>query len=182
VGYRCNLACSHCHVEAGPGRTENMDGNTIDAVLDVLARSPIITLDVTGGAPELNPHFRRLVSSARQLGKHVIVRTNLTILHEPGMADLPAFYRDNSVDLVASLPCYREENVDGMRGSGTFAKCIESLRELNSLGYGLRGGLPLHLVYNPSGPFLPPLQGALERTIAGSWATVTAYRSPRSMP
>jgi radical SAM/Cys-rich protein len=163
VGYRCNLACSHCHVDAGPGRTETMDGNTVDAVLAVLTRNPIITLDVTGGAPELNPHFRRLVSSARQLGKHVIVRTNLAVLHEPGMADLPIFYRDQVVDLVASLPCYREDNVDGMRGSGTFAKCISSLRELNSLGYGLRGGLPLHLVYNPSGPFLPPRQGTLEQ-------------------
>lgn len=163
VGYRCNLACSHCHVEAGPGRMETMDGHTIDAVLAVLASSPIITLDVTGGAPELNPHFRRLVSSARQLEKHVIVRTNLTVLHEPGMTDLPVFYRDHGVDLVASLPCYREDNVDGMRGSGTFAKCIASLRELNSLGYGLPDGLPLHLVYNPSGPFLPPRQGALEQ-------------------
>jgi radical SAM/Cys-rich protein len=163
VGYRCNLACSHCHVDAGPGRTEIMDGNTVDAVLAVLTRNPIITLDVTGGAPELNPHFRRLVSSAQQLGKHVIVRTNLAVLHEPGMADLPIFYRDQVVDLVASLPCYREDNVDSMRGSGTFAKCIASLRELNSLGYGLRGGLPLHLVYNPSGPFLPPRQGDLEQ-------------------
>lgn len=163
VGYRCNLACSHCHVEAGPGRTETMDEDTIDRVLAMLTRSSIATLDVTGGAPELNPHFRRLVSSAKKIGKHVIVRTNLTVLHEPGMADLPAFYRDHGVDLVASLPCYREENVDGMRGSGTFAKCIASLRELNSLGYGLPGGLPLHLVYNPSGPFLPPRQGSLEQ-------------------
>jgi radical SAM/Cys-rich protein len=162
VGYRCNLSCSHCHVEAGPARTETMDGNTVDAVLAVLSRSSIATVDVTGGAPELNLHFRRLVSSARQLGKHVIVRTNLAVLHEPGMADLPVFYRDNSVDLVASLPCYQEKNVDGMRGNGTFAKCVESLRKLNRLGYGLRGGLPLHLVYNPSGPFLPPRQGALE--------------------
>ena len=118
---------------------------------------------MTGGAPELNPHFRRLVSSARRLGKHVIVRTNLAVLHEPGMADLPVFYRDQDVDLVASLPCYQQDNVDGMRGSGTFAKCITSLKELNSLGYGLPGGLPLHLVYNPSGPFLPPRQGALEQ-------------------
>ena len=163
VGYRCNLACSHCHVEAGPARTEAMDGDTIDTVLAVLAHNAIATLDVTGGAPELNPHFRRLVSSAKQLAKHVIVRTNLTVLHEPGMADLPVFYRDTSVDLVASLPCYQEKNVDGIRGNGTFAKCIASLKELNRLGYGLPDGLPLHLVYNPSGPFLPPRQGALEQ-------------------
>ena len=163
MGYRCNLACSHCHVEAGPARKESMDGPTVDAVLAVLKHSSFTTLDVTGGAPELNPHFRRLVSSAGQLGKHVIVRTNLAVLHEPGMADLPVFYRDHGVDLVASLPCYREDNVDGMRGSGTFAKCIASLKELNSLGYGLPGGHPLHLVYNPSGPFLPPRQGALEQ-------------------
>jgi len=140
-----------------------MDRGTIDAVLAVLAGSSIDTLDVTGGAPELNPHFRRLVSSANTFGKHVIVRTNLAVLHEPGMADLPVFYRDHGVDLIASLPCYRKENVDGMRGSGAFAKSIASLRELNGLGYGLPDGLPLHLVYNPSGPFLPPLQGALEQ-------------------
>ena len=163
VGYRCNLACSHCHVEAGPARTETMDGTIVDEVLAVLTGTPITTLDVTGGAPELNPHFRRLVNSARHLGKHVIVRTNLTVLHEPGMEDLPVFFRDNCVDLVASLPCYREDNVDGMRGNGTFAQCITSLRELNNLGYGLPDGLPLHLVYNPSGPFLPPHQGALEQ-------------------
>lgn len=163
VGYRCNLSCSHCHVEAGPARTETMDGNTVNAVLAVLSRSAIATLDVTGGAPELNLHFRRLVSSAHRLGKHVIVRTNLAVLHEPGMADLPVFYRDNRVDLVASLPCYQGKNVDDMRGNGTFAKCIASLKELNGLGYGLQDGLPLHLVYNPSGPFLPPSQGALEQ-------------------
>jgi radical SAM/Cys-rich protein len=163
VGYRCNLACSHCHVEAGPDRTETMDGDTVDAVLLALATSPISTVDITGGAPELNPHFRRLVSSARQLGKQVIVRTNLAVLHEPGMEDLPVFYRDHDVELVASLPCYQKENVDAMRGSGTFAKCIASLKELNGLGYGRSDGLPLHLVYNPAGPFLPPSQGALEQ-------------------
>ena len=163
VGYRCNLACAHCHVEAGPGRTEAMDRETIDSVLRALAESPLATLDITGGAPELNPHFRGLVSTARQLGKRIIVRTNLAVLHEPGMEYLPSFYREQNVELVASLPCYRQENVDGMRGTGTFAKCIASLRTLNSLGYGLPGGRLLHLVYNPAGPFLPPRQGALEQ-------------------
>ena len=162
VGYRCNLTCTHCHVEAGPGRMETMDRETIDRVLRALAESPLATLDITGGAPELNPHFRRLAGAARQLGKRIIVRTNLAVLHEPGMEDLPSFYREQDVELVASLPCYQQENVDGMRGSGTFAKCIASLRTLNSLGYGLPGGRLLHLVYNPAGPFLPPSQGALE--------------------
>lgn len=163
LGYRCNLACTHCHVEAGPARTEVMEGAAIDAVLRALDFSPIATLDVTGGAPELNPHFRRLIGSARHLGKKVIVRTNLAVLHEPGMADLPVFYRDHDVELIASLPCYQQNNVDAVRGAGTFTKSIAALRELNSLGYGMPGDRPLHLVYNPSGPFLPPHQGALEQ-------------------
>lgn len=163
LGYRCNLACTHCHVGAGPDRTEVMDSGTVDAVLQALALSPIAALDVTGGAPELNPHFRRLIGSARQLAKKVIVRTNLAVLHEPGMADLPVFYRDHGVELIASLPCYQRNNVDAVRGSGSFAKSIASLRELNSLGYGMVDGRPLHLVYNPSGPFLPPHQGTLEQ-------------------
>jgi radical SAM/Cys-rich protein len=163
VGYRCNLSCSHCHVEAGPGRTEVMDGDTVDAVLRALDSSPISVVDMTGGAPELNPLFRDFVGSAHKLGKQVLVRTNLAVLHEPGMEDLPAFYRDQNVELIASLPCYQEDNVDAMRGSGTFAKCISSLRTLNSLGYGMPGGRPLHLVYNPAGPFLPPCQGDLEQ-------------------
>lgn len=163
VGYRCNLSCSHCHVGAGPGRTEVMEASTIDAVLRALGGSPIPAIDITGGAPELNPHFRRLVSSARRLGRRVIVRTNLAVLHERGMQDLPAFYRDHDVDLIASLPCYVQENVDSMRGSGTFRQSIASLRELNSIGYGIPGGRQLHLVYNPAGPFLPPHQGSLEQ-------------------
>jgi len=163
VGYRCNLSCSHCHVEAGPGRTEVMDGSTVDALLRALEGSPIDVVDITGGAPELNPHFRRFVSSVRRLGMRVLVRTNLTVLHEHGQEDLPAFYRDQDVELIASLPCYQEANVDAMRGSGTFTKCISSLRTLNSLGYGMPGGRPLHLVYNPAGPFLPPQQAALEQ-------------------
>jgi len=163
VGYRCNLSCSHCHVEAGPDRKEVMDGTTIDAVLLALAENPIATLDITGGAPEFNPDFRKLVRSARDLGKRVIVRTNLAIFHEPGMSGLPAFYRDQTVELIASLPCYQQDNVDLMRGNGTFSRCITSLRRLNALGYGAGGGLALHLVYNPAGPFLPPHQAALEQ-------------------
>jgi len=163
VGYRCNLSCSHCHVEAGPSRTEVMDGNTFDAVLRALDGSPISIVDMTGGAPELNSHFRRFVGSARRLGKQVLIRTNLTVLHEPGMEDLPVFYRDHNVELIASLPCYQQDNVDAMRGSGTFSKCIASLRTLNGLGYGMPGGRLLRLVYNPAGPFLPPHQGALEQ-------------------
>jgi len=163
VGYRCNLSCSHCHVEAGPGRTEVMDCETVDAILRALENSPIAILDVTGGAPELNPHFRRLVSAARRLGKKVIVRTNLAVLHEPGQEDTPSFYREQNVELIASLPCYQQDNVDAMRGRGTFAKCIATLRTLNSLDYGMPGGHPLHLVYNPAGPFLPPSQSSLEQ-------------------
>lgn len=163
VGYRCNLVCSHCHIEAGPARTESMDGQTVDAVLRALATGPIETLDITGGAPELNPHFRRLVSTAHGQGKRILVRTNLAILHEPGMQDLPRFYREHNVEIIASLPCYQETNVDTMRGKGTFAKCMASLRELNGLGCGRPEGPPLRLVYNPAGPFLPPSQGALEQ-------------------
>lgn len=163
LGYRCNLSCSHCHVEAGPGRQEVMDGATIDEVLRVLAAHPVPLVDITGGAPELNPHFRRLVASARGLGKRVLVRTNLAIFHEPAVSGLPAFYRQHGAELVASLPCYRENNVDAMRGRGVFSRCIASLRELNALGYGQPDGLPLHLVYNPGGPFLPPQQNRLEQ-------------------
>lgn len=139
-----------------------MERGTVDAVLAALTRSPMTAVDITGGAPELNPHFRHLVHSARALGIRVIVRTNLAILHEPGMEDLPVFYRDHEVELIASLPCYLQENVDSVRGSGTFRKCIASLRVLNGLGYGIPGGRLLHLVYNPAGPFLPPGQGSLE--------------------
>ena len=163
MGYRCNLSCSHCHVEAGPARIENMDAGTVEAVIEALANGPIALVDITGGAPELNPSFRRLVGAARRLEKHVIVRTNLAVIHEPGMTDLPQFYRKHDVELIASLPCYQEENVDSMRGKGTFARCITALTMLNALGYGLPDGIPLRLVYNPAGPFLPPHQGALEQ-------------------
>jgi radical SAM/Cys-rich protein len=162
LGYRCNLACKHCHIEAGPARTEIMDRETVDAVLHALARSGIATLDITGGAPELNPHFRYLVAEARKLGRHVIVRTNLAVFFEEGMADLPEFLRDHDVELVASLPYYREHNVDRVRGDGTFTKCIAALRKMNGLGYGNSGNRVLNLVYNPPGAFLSPDQTVLE--------------------
>jgi radical SAM/Cys-rich protein len=163
VGYRCNQSCFHCHVNAGPNRTEAMSADTIDLVLDVLDRRRIATLDVTGGAPELHPEFRRLVVSARNLSVKVIDRCNLTILLEAGQEDLPAFLADNQVEVVASLPCYLQENVDRQRGKGVFDKSIEALRRLNAVGYGdPRVGLVLNLVFNPQGPSLPPNQEALQ--------------------
>jgi len=163
MGYQCNMACNHCHVSAGPGRTEIMEEKTIDAVLQVLKDSPIETLDITGGAPELNPLFPLLVSSARKAGKRVIARTNLTVFLEAGCDGFPEFYRDNEVELIASLPCYLEDNVNAIRGNGVYQKSIDALRRLNSLGYGDDAGkLSLSLVYNPAGPFLAPAQSCLE--------------------
>jgi len=162
LGYRCNMACAHWNVSAGPGRQEVMDRDTVDLVLRVLQQTPVETLDITGGAPELNPCFRYLVAAARRAGKRVLVRSNLTILLEPGMEDLTAFYREQGVELIASLPCYLEENVNALRGSGAYAKSIEALRKLNALGFGVETGKTLSLVYNPGGAFLPPPQGVLE--------------------
>jgi radical SAM/Cys-rich protein len=163
VGYQCNMACRHCHVSAGPLRSEAMDGALVDNVLRVLQENPIETLDITGGAPELNPYFRRLVTDARNMGKRVISRTNLTIVSEPGMSDLPEFYRDHDVELIASLPCYLEENITAVRGRGAFQKSMDALRRLNAQGFGVGSDeRPLSLVYNPAGAFLPPLQSALE--------------------
>jgi radical SAM/Cys-rich protein len=165
VGKRCNQACHHCHVEAGPLRTERMDGRVAGRVIRVLAASPGVEwLDVTGGAPELSPHFRTLVREARALGRGVIDRCNLTVLFEPGQEDTAEFLAEQGVRVVASLPCYTKENVEAQRGRGVFAKSIEALQRLNDLGYGLPGSpLVLDLVYNPLGPFLPPDQSALER-------------------
>ena len=164
LGYRCNQSCLHCHVNAGPNRTEQMSGEMIDLVLDVMRARGISTLDVTGGAPEMNPHFRRLVSGARQLGVTVIDRCNLTILEEPGHEDLAAFLAAQNVRIVASLPCYSRSNVDRQRGDGVFDKSIRSLQRLNALGYGAEDScLTLDLVYNPQGPSLPPPQAALEQ-------------------
>lgn len=164
LGYLCNQQCLHCHINAGPKRTEVMAGETIDAVLQFLEQHRIEKLDLTGGAPELNPHFRRLVSAARQLGVHVLNRCNLTILSEPGQETLAEFLATEQVEVVASMPCYLEENVNGQRGKGVFSASIEGLHKLNALGYGdPDSGLKLNLMYNPTGPYLPPAQEALEQ-------------------
>jgi len=164
VGKRCNQACHHCHVEAGPKRTERMAAPVVTRVLELLAASrAVATLDVTGGAPELNPHFRRLVTGARRLGCAVVDRCNLTILLEPGQEDLGEFLAAHGVAVVASLPCYTADTVERQRGHGVFAKSIRALQELNAHGYGRPGtGLRLDLVYNPVGAFLPPPQAELE--------------------
>ncbi len=163
LGYRCNQRCLHCHVNAGPQRTEMMDPQTLALIAPVLAARSIKYLDLTGGAPELHGSFRRLVGEARQLGVTVIDRCNLTILQEPGQEDLAEFLADHNVEVVASLPCYSLKNVDQQRGEGVFDKSIAGLRKLNALGYGVPGsGLVLNLVYNPQGPSLPPPQAGLE--------------------
>jgi radical SAM/Cys-rich protein len=162
LGYRCNMSSKHCHIGGGPARTEVMDAKTADQVLRVFLDNPFETLDLTGGAPEMNPNFRMLVTEARKAGRHVIARTNLTIFFEQGMSDLPDFYRDNGVDLVASLPYYLEDGVDRVRGSGAYGKSIGALKRLNSLGFGESTGLFLGLVYNPQGMFLAPPQAVLE--------------------
>jgi radical SAM/Cys-rich protein len=163
LGYRCNQSCLHCHVNAGPNRTEMMDAGTAALVLQVLRTRRLQTLDLTGGAPELSPHFRALVTGARTLGVRVIDRCNLTILSEPGQDDLAEFLAANEVEVTASLPCYSPANVDRQRGDGVFERSIAGLRRLNALGYGEdKGALVLNLVYNPQGASLPPPQGALE--------------------
>ena len=162
LGYTCNQTCVHCHVNAGPNRTEQMDRATVEQVLDVLRRGGIATLDLTGGAPEMNPHFCYLVESARALGVTVMDRCNLTILDEPGYEDTARFLANQQVQIVASLPCYLEDNVDRQRGRGTFETSIRMLQLLNTLGYGIAPALQLHLVYNPQGPSLPPAQAGLE--------------------
>jgi radical SAM/Cys-rich protein len=163
LGYRCNQSCLHCHVNAGPNRKEMMSAGTIDTVVEFLQAANISTLDLTGGAPELNPGFRDLVRRARALGVHVMDRCNLTILGEPGQEELAGFLAENRVEVIASLPCYLEDNVDGQRGKGVYRGSIHGLKALNALGYGKPGsGLVLNLVYNPTGPFLPPPQASLE--------------------
>lgn len=163
LGYTCNQSCLHCHVGAGPNRTEQMERATVDQVIDALRTGRIRTLDLTGGAPELNPHFRDLVRAARAAGVHVIDRCNLTILFEPGQEDTADFLAEQGVEVVASLPCYLEDNVDRQRGDGVFEKSITALTLLNALGYGHLPELPLSLVFNPQGPSLPPEQKQLER-------------------
>jgi radical SAM/Cys-rich protein len=163
LGYRCNQSCVHCHVNAGPKRTEQMSRQTVTDVLAFVEISGVKRLDLTGGAPELNPYFRDLVRRARSLGVHVIDRCNLTILSEPGQEDLADFLAQLGVEVVASLPCYQEANVDRQRGKGVFERSLRALVQLNALGYGREGGtLELSLVYNPQGAVLPPSQALLE--------------------
>lgn len=162
LGYRCNLSCVHCHVNAGPTRTEEMDGETVDLLIGLLDHLRPQTLDLTGGAPELNAHFRRLVFAAREREIEVIDRCNLTILFEPGQEDLAQFLADQGVTITASLPCYLEENVEQQRGKGVYDESVRAIRLLNKLGYGREERLQLNLVYNPVGPVLPPAQGPLE--------------------
>ena len=163
LGYRCNQSCVHCHVNAGPGRSEQMSAQTITDVLAFIEVAGVKKLDLTGGAPELNPHFRALVLRARELGVHVMDRCNLTILDEPGQEGLAEFLAGQRVEVIASLPCYQEANVDRQRGSGVFERSLRALLRLNGLGYGRHGsGLELSLVYNPQGAVLPPRQAPLE--------------------
>lgn len=164
MGKYCNQACIHCHVESGPNRTEMMDRDTVDAVLRFLGATEIPTVDITGGAPELNPNFDYLVSAATDLGRHVMDRCNLTVIFERGKDHLPKFFKTHRVELVGSLPCYSEANVDRQRGKGTFELSIRALQIFNGLGYGKPGSdLILNLVYNPVGPHLPPPQAKLEQ-------------------
>ena len=162
VGKYCNQTCAHCHVGAGPHRKEIMTEETASRIIEWLENTQIPTVDITGGAPELNAHFRRIVSSARRKGRHVMVRCNLTVVYEPGQEDLIDFYRDNRVELICSLPCYLEDNVNAQRGDGVFEKSIRALRDLNEAGFGPPGELDLNLVYNPVDDNLPPPQEALE--------------------
>ena len=162
VGYRCNQSCFHCHVNAGPNRTEEMTAEIADLVLAFLRHRKIVTLDITGGAPELNQNFRRLVREARKLGTKVMERCNLTILEQPGQEDLAEFLAGERVEVTASMPCYLQSNVDAQRGKGVFDGSIRGLRRLNALGYGRDPDLILNLVYNPQGPSLPPAQASLE--------------------
>ena len=163
IGLTCDLACRHCHVESSPKRTEQMDWRTMLLVLQAAKRAGVKTLDITGGAPEMNPSFRRFVMIARCRDLDVLVRTNLTIMHHDGYTDLPEFYRDQRVRLVASLPCYLPENVDRQRGLRVYEKSIDVIRRLNSVGYGIEPDLTLTLVSNPAGPSLPPEQTHLGR-------------------
>lgn len=162
VGLVCNLECVHCHVNSSPRRKEIMPWETMEHILSAAERARPEWIDITGGAPEMNPHFRRFVDASRDMDIRVMVRTNLTIMLEPGYEDLPGYFKDRRVTLVASLPCYLEENVDRQRGGGVYKGSVEAIRRLNAIGYGIDPDLPLNLVYNPLGPSLPPSQPALE--------------------
>jgi len=162
LGLRCNQQCIHCHLEASPLRTEMMDWPVMELILEAAKSTNCQLVDLTGGAPELNPHFRHFIRVLRQKGHRVQVRTNLTVLEEPGMEEIPDFFQEHQVQLVASLPCYLEENVCAQRGERVYEKSIAAIRRLNALGYCSNPDLSLQLVYNPGGPFLPPPQSALE--------------------
>jgi radical SAM/Cys-rich protein len=172
LGYLCNLSCTHCHVNAGPKRTEIMDKASVDLVLDCISRENIHTLDLTGGAPEMNPHFKYMVMGARAMNVSVIDRCNLVILEEPGFEEMAGFLAAHKVVITASLPCYLEDNVDKQRGKGTFNASLSALKKLNRLGYGQTDSeLELNLVFNPQGPYLPPEQRALEKAYKGHLLT-----------
>jgi radical SAM/Cys-rich protein len=162
LGLKCNQQCVHCHLEASPDRAEIMDWATMQLILEAARSARAQLVDLTGGAPELNPHFCRFVKALRKGRHQVQVRTNLTVLLEPGMEKVPELFREHQVRLVASMPCYLKENVCAQRGEGVYEKSIEAIKQLNALGYGSNPDLPLNLVYNPGGPFLPPSQSALE--------------------
>lgn len=164
MGKLCNQVCHHCHVDAGPQRKEIMTRETMDQILEVLGATPALTtVDLTGGAPEMNPHFEYFVKECRKLGQTILDRCNLTVFFVRGKDHLPRFLAEHRVDIVASLPCYQEDNVDAQRGQGVFDRSIAALKQLNALGYGQQGsGLILNLVYNPLGPSLPPPQAQLE--------------------
>lgn len=163
LGRLCNQACLHCHVEAGPKRTEIMDKKTIELCLDILVKSDIPTVDLTGGAPEMNPHFTWFVEECKNINRHVMVRSNLTIIEEPNYENLEEFYKKNKIEVIASLPYFLEKNVDKQRGKGTFTKSINAMKKLNDIGYGGEDkDLILNLVYNPGGAFLPPAQRSIE--------------------
>ncbi|HSK70061.1 MAG TPA: arsenosugar biosynthesis radical SAM (seleno)protein ArsS, partial [Pyrinomonadaceae bacterium] len=162
VGKLCNQACKHCHVDASPKRAEIMTLATVEACLNVLRKYKIPALDITGGAPELNPNFRYLVIEARKAGAKVMVRHNLTVMFEKNQTDLPKFFRENEVEVICSLPYFLQQQTDAQRGTGVFEKSIEALKRLNAVGYGVEENLILNLVYNPVGAFLPPAQSAIE--------------------
>lgn len=162
IGLMCNQHCAHCHLGSSPERKERMDWSTMQHVIDAAEKLSVKAVDITGGSPEIHPDFKKFVRALRDKGILVMVRTNLTVLEEPECEDLPQFFREWNVQLVASLPCYLEENVDRQRGNGTYKKSINTIRKLNTLGYGIHPQLSLKLVYNPGGPFLPPNQTELE--------------------
>src|SRR5213593_3421499 len=172
VGKLCNQTCRHCHVDAGPDRKEQMARDTAKLCIKALASTGIATVDITGGAPELNPNFRWLVEQSRALGRHVIDRCNLTVLLVPSQEDLPEFLARHQVEVIASLPYFRPVQTDAQRGEGVFDKSVHALQKLNKLGYGVDGsGLILNLVYNPVGAFLPPTQEAMETQFKRELAT-----------